>query len=251
MATLRKKLIIISSKDRDSGASSDFHVSFTDSKLFSDTHRIRLNKVSLPNSFHNINIQNSGFYYEESTDPGVTRIFTLTPGQYSVGAIISAFTTFVATYGGSASLSLNPITNRFSMTSPGNITVFGLSDASTDLGYILGFEPIDYASTTAVANRVPDLVGESVVYLHMDFINRNSITPATSSLKGDVLAMLQMKDVSYGETLHYSADDNDAVEFPNGLNTSDFQIYLTDIEGNKLDLNGSEWEMSLIWFYHA
>lgn len=251
MATLRKKLIVISSRDRDTGTPANFNVSFTDGKLFSDTHRVRVNKVSIPNSFHNVKTSGASLYYEESTNIGVTRIFALAAGQYSVGAIISAFNTFVTSYGGSASLALDPITNKFTMTSPGNITVFGLSDPIEDLGFILGFEPIDYATTTAVAIRFPDLSGETTIYLHMNYISQNCITPVKSKLASDVISMIQMKDVSFGETLHYTGDDYDSIEFPNGLNTSDFRIYLTDGENNQLDLNGLEWEMSLIWYYHA
>lgn len=247
---LRKKLVSISSAHRDSGTSSDFRASFVDSKVFTNTHRIKLDKVSIPNSFHNL--PTSTFSYVISNLPATWREFTIQKGQYSSTDIINLFATYVATYAGTEALTIDNNTKKFVMTSSsGNIGIgFSNMGLDTDLGYLLGFENIEYVATTANAVNSPALHGEQTVYVHFDFLTGNCLSLRNSQLQQDVLTMVQMSEVAFGETLHYIGNEYDSVEFANGKNTSNFRCYLTDGNGVILDLNGLDFEMLLTIYYH-
>ena len=179
MKVIDKQLLFISSDERDSGTSSDFHISLPSHLLACQQHqrmRLVLNDVVMPYTFYNVQDTNRHF---ELVENGVSTQVALDVGSYHAIQLRDHLKSRLDYYSSQSytyTVVFSEVDSRFtiSIASPVGVNQinFGLHSAHK----LLGFErsstntfPSDIMSST----KAVSMMYTDALYLHCDLLNTN------------------------------------------------------------------------------
>lgn len=233
---------------------------------FIDVVSVELSCATIPLTMYNVSDNNNVIFFEE--DPGVTLSATIPVGNYpdatALATAIAASLTAASTNGVTYSASVNPLTDKITLTSDGaggsifSLLFFGdptLEGEGTlefrrekpqyppnSIGPISGFDTLDYTGSLIYeAPFVPLLSGDSEVYLHieeLELIESNNAEVhnafATIELSGDNYARFVPQDGC--RYLKYFSPPKGKLAY--------LTIALRNANGQLIDFNGANHTLS-------
>jgi hypothetical protein len=233
-----KNLIYINSKDRISGTSSDFEISFSDLQLTSSEDSdlyLQLVDCVIPNSFYNINTNNNQFELNST-------VLTISPGNYNIKELISELNTQIKSVDTHLTASYNSITSIVKIHHNSSHTSTLNFDVDNSIHDVLGFEKQSY---TIAGNS--DLFGTGLcnigtdicLYLHSNIPNQNlmSLPDSEHLQKSTILSRIPIL-VPHFSNIYFnsSGNENYRQKLPHKrLDTINFKI--TDSKMRTLELN--------------
>ena len=179
MKVIDKQLLFISSDERDSGTSSDFHISLPSHLLACQQHqrmRLVLNDVVMPYTFYNVQDTNRHF---ELVENGVSTQVALDVGSYHAIQLRDHLKNRLDYYSSQSytyTVVFSEVDSRFtiSIASPVGVNQinFGLHSAHK----LLGFERSStntFPSDSMSSTKAVSMMYTDALYLHCDLLNTN------------------------------------------------------------------------------
>ena len=116
----------------------------------------------------------------------------------------------------------------------------------TNKQYQMGFDSgtVTSSSLSVTGDNVIDLSGPRSIVIHADF-GKSRIFESRLNAKSDVVCVVPM-DVAPREIMLYEPKNSAKIEIDSKTFINFMNIRVTDTDGTQLDLNGVEWEMSLM-----
>jgi hypothetical protein len=195
---------------------------------------IGLTNFTMPNSMYNVTSNNntivlSGIAYE------------IDEGNYSADALASSLTDVLDDAG---SVAFNNSDNKYVFTFADPETIDEATTLTRQLG-LTGQLPTDPAATSYSANGICDLGGTTNIYIRIRNLTMNNIDSRGQT--NNIIASI-VNNTNYGgyiffvppEVLYYQITEQ---------NISHLDIELTDQEGNLLQMNGANFNLTLTVHY--
>jgi hypothetical protein len=231
--------------------------------------------VYIPPTWYNITSKNNKIIVVENTAPATVALtFTVTipQGNYNVNDFITALTTqmtaqsalfgYTQTYTGTYNSATGFIT--ITQTTPAHTFTYQFGDNGTDLAPFLGFS-FEFQNQTYVNPNTGFVVSPDVVnftstipsvYIRSNFYRMNSgydTNESTSGVGGasDVLCVVPILNNGFSAITweQYNGIPDRRIKV-NGLLNQQLNLKLTtDDPSNIIDLNGSDWQMTLLVQY--
>lgn len=243
----------IDSRHRDHGTATNFSYSIDPS--IRDVKKLAIVSLELPYTIYPVRAINSTINW---TDSGpVARSAVITSGYYTGSSLATQIasqmtsTSATDTYTGSFSLNTFKITIiesgalTWSMTMGTNIT--------SSIRFVTGFTTDTTTAASHTGNNVVRTTGESNVYIRVSSLPDLSYI-GTGSEGGSTTQSARLTnlfkipiDANPGDVINYT-NPNDIINtymFQNHANINNFQISLEFYDGEILELNGSEWSLTL------
>jgi len=230
--------------------------------------RVSIASVTFPNNAYNVNDTggganntfgfvdvNLGEFVEFEVDPG---FYTTTTLMSAVQTAINAWLS-VQGYGQSITLSQDSISQLVSVTytaGTGSSTV-SLEDAKTGsttysgIWELLGFVPsvTVSASTPSVATNLPNLGGLKEVFLQSNILASGNMFATDGTQKNTVIAIPVTAPFGASNVFECKQDALCQISYMTPRTLTDIDFYLTDRNGNIIDLHGGNLTINLrIWF---
>lgn len=213
----------------------------------------RIENVHIPTSFYNINDNNNTLIIEE--DNGATQVnnsITLTNGNYSATEIITEIESLLdanTNQTNDFTLTFSDITGKISMVFTGGSTqvkILSPSNGST-LNDILGF----YIDGTE------DTIAASVTYTGPNHVNLQAINEIQirTSISSDnyynsegkeKIGLILSIDEQRGSFIKFINDQGFRSKLASYSSISQLRFKLQDSDGNLIDLNGREWNCTMV-----
>lgn len=244
--------IIINSQDRTSGTSSNFIINNNNIIRLNGKKQLTLKSLSIFNTIYTINSNNNKIDFNENATNKTT---TLTNGWYDSSSLCThisssmtttsgGFATFTATY--------NSTTGKITISSTQNFSLLFLTGTNKsyspyrELGFtdVNGINAIDTSvSTSSTANNIVNLGIPLTLYISINNWNGSNIKDTSNT---HCTFAIPIK-AGFRELIEYNSSDiKQTVEIPPGINIiSNTMVSLTSINNKSIDLNGSEWSMTL------
>lgn len=239
--------LFINSKDRSSGTASDFTVSFKEKILLNPNSKFHtyVESAEIPYTFYGINSTNNQFRFSNNGGASFTTI-TMPTGSHPTD---SGFRNSLQN-----ALS-NSITIAYSSTrglltfthAGGSNFVFDFNQLGGNAYSILGFKERGvYSFTTTLTST--DVVNFWTPYEKLyirSSLSTMSYDTSTAS-KSDILEKIQIGNLTpFQHTIYHRATEPyKALLTQQGFDT--LYIKLTDIRGRPIELNGQEWNLSIV-----
>lgn len=234
--------IHINSKDRNLGSlsASDFNVNIGQG-LYLD--QIQLDAVQIPYTYYNVNSTNNTLVINWNSS---NTTLTISPGNYTLSQLGTALNSAVGTINSNITCTLNSIQWTFT---------FSFSAASPSTGQLILSQStinrlIGFPSTTDTTNSsnltstsVALLLDQAFLFINIDGVGDNII----SSTNGNKYTFYVPVSVVGGEMLVYQTDldQNQVLKVNQPVKYSSLHVRLYDNFGNILNLNGSDWSMTI------
>lgn len=206
---------------------------------------LRVLDIVIPYSFYQINSSNNFLVVQKSQ--GNNAYISITQGNYNVYQLITELKTQFSNNFLDMNVTYNEITNKFTFTlthlGGPNYQEFTFKKSSTCLK-VLGFDNTDTSSTLQVltSTNTINLQPSNYIMIHTNLY--------TSYINKSQSANLQNLFISIpintppNSLIVFQPSSNSAINtYDNLFNTIYFQ--LTDEYGNKIDLNGQDWSITL------
>ena len=218
-------------------------VSYNNSSNSSLVQKIVVKGASIPNVFYNVQASSNKLRF--STDAGTYNI-VFPVGNYTINSLITYFNSTAQSIASDVTLSFDTLVNKLVVTSVNSVGLFE-AVGSTSF-HILGLRAgEDFSFVTGVAKiflYMPDLSGIRNIYAETTFSNMNCLDSAGHKSYGAFIPV----DQPFGSIIHYintEQDLNDIVRSKMySQNLSRIEIALRDVEGNMLDLQNMNWEIT-------
>lgn len=227
----------IHSEDRLSGTATNCTVR---NQNFTDSFSLRMTKAIIPFTFYNVTSNYNTLIINSSGNKTVT----LTPGQYTILSLLSSLKTLLdALAVGVFTLTANSTTYKITIASTVNFAYLGTLSTIND---ILGFDSVDTSSAAShTGTLIYNLGGTDYIdIISRTLTNSESKTRSTNTKGGQLFARIPTSQYSFGQTIFYQPFHQHQWTFRMNLQ-EDIDLQLQDSNGNILDLNGREWEMTL------
>ena len=217
-------------------------VSFTNTGNSSVIERISVKGASIPNVFYNIRASNNKLTIG-SIDVQ-TVIFPI--GQYTINSLINYFNSTLQSSLLGVTMSFDSFINKILITSLfADATFIG---AQSNSFHVLGLrEGEDYVVLQNVPTHLlymSDLSGIRNIYVETSFSNMNCLDTVGFKSYGAFIPV----DKPFGSIIHYINQEQDldtvtrSKTYSQNLNR--IEIGLRDVEGNLLDLQNMNWEIT-------
>jgi len=230
---------------------------------------VSLNTAEIPISFYPIGVNNNTIKWSESTDATVGNLvaknnIVLTDGNYTaVNLAIELQAKLIASNGeNDYTVSFTNATGKFAIHKNAAL-VGGVAEKAFELDFSIASSGTAYrtfgytsskvqsvkvgatAKTTLVGTVVANVGGDNAVYVRCPLSNINSFESKHGGTS-DILAKIPITG-QYNEIQHYSPVANMfKSQLPNGQPLNDLTIRLTNSDNLLLDMNGMDWEMSIV-----
>ena len=237
-------LLTLNSKDRISGSSSDFLVKINNPPK--NISQVCLREVILPNSIYNINSSNNMLYFEVGST-GVANL-SIPPGFYNTLSLVTKLNERFTAIGVATTVTYDSTNNKYTFTHPSIFNLyFGYNNTLVD---ILGFNTINYNNSLNGSITSPRVGNLNSVY-SLYIIVKELGTPNLNS-----------KNLHYTFKLSLNANTNtilyqqskifydQRIQLTNVLNSNlgDYNVKLVYDDGNAVDLNGLNWELTVDFY---
>lgn len=248
--------IVINSKDRTSGTSSNFRINLPSNKIkLNGKNKLKLQSIVMYNTLYVINSNNNKIDFNENSTNKTT---TLTNGFYNASTLAShigtamtstssGYATFTATY--------STVTGKMTISSTQNFTLKFLTGTNTATSpyRILGFMdtngilPVDSSvGTSATGNNVVNLGLPTTIYITVKEWNGANVIDTSGTPCSFAIPLMANSNELI--TLN-NQQINQVIEIPSNINIlNNISIVLTSNGNVALDLNNSEWSMILELF---
>jgi hypothetical protein len=202
------------------------------------THRrlqaVALKSVELPVAFYNIRAPYNTFTI---TNSGVTTVYTVTPGNYTVTSLISALNGIIGS--GTGSFAPNSMTSRLTYTSVVGSVSFPV--VSRTLGYFLGFTD-GQSGTVITATNSYNINFDNYINIFIENLRNSSLEP-------NVPITFKVPITVANGSVEYFFE---GIRFPQSICIRDpdftidrLNISVRDRFGQPLDNNGVDWTFTL------
>lgn len=257
MSAIRERLIHIRSKDADcyyENKTSGVHMTFNSQITCSSDEYFKISLVSFvcPYTWYNINERNNRVYVVESDEDGSNPkpmfYVEIGTGNYNILQVIqtlqdelNAHTSYGITYSISYSTPVNKITIQ--ITTLNKRATFDFTQLHTSYE-IIGFtQDLHYAtsSTSLTSDSVVNVQTDDVLYIRSSFTSDYTIDSQTKT-NSNILQKIEVH-VDVGE---FAYIDNFITPIYYYASISAFDLWITDENGDLIDLNNKHWTCSLL-----
>jgi hypothetical protein len=230
-------MLTINSKDRSSGSSGNFLLKNFE---FQRVDKFKIEYIHLPYSWYTITSLTNQIRINGSTTVSISA------GQYNASNLAAALQTSLQIVDATFTCVYSSITGMFTIARSTNFTM-NLSSPLFTMRRQLGFNgTLDTSSATSqTSDSVANLHNGNSISLHSNILSQylgNQITDNRSEYVTSIPITVNM-----GNLLVYSPPSDIYYKFREQVNTRQMTLYLKDIDGNIINLNGCEWEMKLIF----
>lgn len=220
-------------------SSDEFTVQFSPPLVFGYSS---IETVFLPVSFYNVSSDpiRCIMYHRDSLAHDTT--VTITAGNYTVATLCSAICTQInngVTDGSVVTAVQSTITGLVTFTS--TISCQWGWTSAPGLGRMLGFYA-DNTATTSVATRVPSLYTETV-FVYCDELDSHAVGP--NGFQQPIVAAIPISS-NPGSYVSWSATAPNWVYHPQQKHLNQLSFKLRDKNGVRVNLNGTEWSLTLL-----
>lgn len=220
---------------------------YTINKNITRIQEIVVDNIQIPFTFYTINSLNNVLKFFISP---TTYTATITPGNYTLPYLITELQTQInAALGQSPTIIYSQTTMKLTISLPTTAAIL-LSKASTPtstLAPLLGFSVDSALSLTLVADSCPNISGPDYIFVKSVALTEtvhNEMLFVNNNLESVLCAV--PVNTTFGGILNYNPDHIMKLSYKFSILTTDtLDFSLIDIDGNVLDLNGSEWSMQL------
>lgn len=207
---------------------------------FQNASKFRLVSASIPITYYGINATNNIIYFNENIGANATA--TITPGNYTpstLGSHIASIMTTASPNARTYTVTYSTITNAFTISVSAGTFRFSFGTNTSNSAYkVFGFRAVDLAlAASQTSTNQPQLNLTSVICLRSSEIAARLIKSNVSNQINDNILYVMPVTVALGELLTYYNQDSDYYNI-NMKNCNKFDILLTDLSGNILDLRG-------------
>lgn len=248
---MKFKLILSSTNKKDNETTANF--TNTLSANFNSAYKLRLVSCAIPLTYYNVNNTNNKIYFVEH--PNSHAVATLTNGYYTtntlathVASVMSAASPNTYTY----TCSYNTTSNAFIISVSASTFKLEFNDSKINSAYkLLGFNKSDTntaSSHTSVYQPMLNLT--NVICVRSSELSSRLIRSNIINQMYDNILQIIPINVAIGELLYYNNPNDDFFEI-DAKNLNKIDLFLTDIEGNQLDLRGVDchFEFEIISVY--
>ena len=201
--------------------------------------------VSMINSFYNIHSGNNTLYINDGTS---NHTITITPGFYSPDDLQDSLKTALnALSSHTYDVTTDDTSKAFVLTADGAWSILHTSTLARVLGIVINAtkqSTLIASDHTIVSNAIWDLSGRKTVYITINNL------PMNIELCGDTRKIIAKVDLNTGlnEIVNHKIDNPKYhfITFKQGTNISNLHVRIIDEDGNILDNNGTEWNMTLL-----
>lgn len=224
-------------------------VSYNNMSNSSLINRITIKGASIPNVFYNIRAGNNNLTFSRNN---VLQSLNFPEGNYTVASFITFFNASNAAIVSQLTLSFNTRLNKIEATSLIHPTTFigiPINNYVSTCFNIIGLRTGENFVADSTFGAVPflfmsDFSGIRNIYAETTF---NSMSYLDSTGHKSYAGIIPC-DQPFGSIIHYTNDSNDMNNlYRNNLysqNMSKIEIALLDVEGNLLNLQNMNWEIS-------
>jgi len=221
---------------------------------------VSINSAEIPVSFFPVSTNNKTLKFFESTDATAgnlvaTNDVVLTEGNYTGAELAFELARAINASNGrnDYTVAFSGATTKLTITQPTDISFrFDFTVASSGSAWrLLGFNRALKTGTdnggnhTLVSDNAINIGGDSAVFIRCPLSNINTYESRHGGTS-DILAKIPIS-VQYNEIQHYEPIANMfKSQLPRGQPLNDLTIRLTDSDNNLINMNGLDWEFSLV-----
>tara|TARA_R110000822_G_scaffold12626_2_gene45502 strand:+ start:2187 stop:2990 length:804 start_codon:yes stop_codon:yes gene_type:complete len=239
---INKKLISISSNDRQLGDAGDFEVDLKERYSTQQVRAAILYQAQIPNVFENVRsayLQNNQLVISENGAGNIT--VNIPQGQYTRDDLMVQLKTsldLVTTVGNTVTITYSSILNKMTF-SFATLPVQFKIDIST-LGGLIGFTQNSANALVITGDTFPNLAGIPMVYIHSpEIAPSHGIDPGRSSGIINLLGAVSLHDAPFGGNAYFQAKNATLAGVNYGeenRNLSTIRIILRTADGTKLPI---------------
>ena len=220
---------------------------------------VSINSAEIPYSYFPVNTNNKTLKFFESSDATAGNLaakndVVLTAGEYSGDELAVELQRAIRASDGLNNyvVAYQPVTNKMLITQPTDIAFrFNFTTSSKYAFSLLGFDSavktaIDNGGNhTLLSDTAINVSGDNSLYIRSPLSNINTYESRHGGAS-DILAKIPIK-VNYNEIIYYEPVVYQfKSQLPRGQPLNDLTIRLTNKHNELIDLNGLNWEFSIV-----
>jgi|SRR5579885_75937 len=237
---------LIKSSDRTTGNSNQFQIDLL--VPIQGVKKVSLAQATIPNTIYNIQTNvNDRFNFFR----GSSFSYQIPAGAYTINNLLSTIQTGInGLDANSYSLTYNTTTMKVTITGTGAFSLNWASNANASTGCysVLGWTKADTSSSTSItAPNVPALQNPTNILMIISELGTDKYTTTNANK----YTFIVPNTVDSGEIIEYFPNDENyqVIAFGTPMNFTKFTVSLFDDTNSLINLNGSEWNMSLQFEY--
>jgi hypothetical protein len=229
----KKHILLLNSKDRSSGTVEDavFHLNEND---LHESHSVMLKDIVIPNTIYNIRTTNNTLDYDIN---GVGKSVNIPVGHYSLSDLITALNTAQT----DLVFSNNTFQKKLDVSSASNSFI----KVSSTIKKVIGVTVQNTPATNYTLDSFYNLNPTNYIHVISNLAEQDALV-ASNNKKYAVIASIPVL-YGFGFVLNQTEDryTQDNSKHNSHLNLSTINLRLCDDDFQTIDLNGSEWSISL------
>ena len=229
----KKHILLLNSKDRSSGTATDlvFHLNEND---LHESHSVMLKDIVIPNTIYNIRTTNNTLDYDIN---GVAKSVNIPVGNYSLSDLVTALNTAQT----DLVFSSNSMLKKLMVSSA---TVSFIKVSST-IKKVIGVTTQNVPAVSYTLDSFYNLNPTNYIHVISNLAEPDALV-ASNNKKYAVIASIPVL-YGFGYILNQTEDRDtqDISKHNSHLNLSTINIRLVDDDFQTIDLNGSNWNISL------
>lgn len=229
----KKHILLLNSKDRSSGTATDlvFHLNEND---LHESHSVMLKDIVIPNTIYNIRTTNNTLDYDIN---GVAKSVNIPVGNYSLSDLVTALNIAQT----DLVFSSNSMLKKLMVSSA---TVSFIKVSST-IKKVIGVTTQNTPSVSYTLDSFYNLNPTNYIHVISNLAEPDALV-ASNNKKYAVIASIPVL-YGFGYILNQTEDRDtqDISKHNSHLNLSTINIRLVDDDFQTIDLNGSNWNISL------
>ncbi len=220
---------------------------------------VSINSAEIPYSYFPVNANNKTLKFFESSDATAGNLsakndVVLTAGEYNGLELAVELQRAIRASNGlnNYTVAFSPATTKITITQPTDIAFrFDFTTSAKYAYSLLGFDKGLKTATdnggnhTLVSDTAINIAGDNAIYIRSPLSNINTYESRHGGIS-DILAKIPIK-VNYNEIIYYEPVVYQfKSQLPRGQSLNDLSIRLTNKYNELIDLNGLDWEFSLV-----
>lgn len=242
----KEKILVINSKDKQSGTNGNFTVQFNDSAC-QQVQKVLVKEIFVPNVFYNIsddgNRTNNTLTLSQNGLANIT--VTIPEGQYNIDLLMTELKNAIDTVlidGAIVTVTRSSTTFKLTFTFSGagtaannNVQFFV---AGSTISKVIGLENDSVNGTVLLMDNIYNLVGSEYVQVHSPQVGEIHGLDAGASGYISLVDTISLAETPFGGTAYKQNNDDELSEilYEQPKNLSRVSIVLRDEQGNKLSL---------------
>ena len=229
----KKHILLLNSKDRSSGTATDcvFHLNEND---LHESHSVMLKDIIIPNTMYNIRSTNNTLDYDIG---GVAKSVNIPVGSYSIAELVTALNTAQA----DLVFSNNTFAKKLDVSSASNSFI----KVSSTIKKVIGVTVQNTPATSYTLDSFYNLNPTNYIHVISNLAEPDSLV-SSNNKKYAVIASIPVL-YGFGFVLNQTEDRDtqDNSKHNSHINLSTINMRLVNDDFETIDLNGSDWSISL------